>query len=296
MTLTRAARVSSILVLLGCHSSPSSELVWQIEDQRHYTIAWADITLTVDPAVGGRITSLRVRNREMITGPEQHPVYYGSTLWLSPQDRWWPEPPAVDTDPYLVRSVVNPLTMISRQDSRLGLQIKKSFLAVPEDSSLHITYTAVNRADTAQSLALWEVTRMKKECEIILALDSSRPQNRPFKEHVRWSMEDSLYRTYVATDDTIPQKSFNNATGWVIYARDSLFLLKRFPDLSVHQLPPGQGEVEIYIDDSAYVEVEEHSEYRSIASGDSLTWTVRWYPRYADITLWENVTGRQYAP
>lgn len=283
MKLTYLIGITSLLVLLGCRSSSETAvgLVWHQEGRGFYSVAWADIALTVDPTVGGRITSLRVRDQEMLTGPEQHPLYYGSTLWLSPQHRWWPEPPAIDTDPYLVQSADNPLTLISRVDTSLRLQMKKSFRAVAEDSSLSITYTVVNRADTAQSLALWEVTRMKKDCEIILALDTSRARNRSFPEHPRWSVEDSLYRTSVSRTDTVAQKSFYNATGWLIYSRDSSLLLKQFPNLSFDQLPPRQNEVELYIDDSAYVEVEEHSAYQSIAPGDSLHWTVRWYPRHA---------------
>ena len=281
----------SALKLLGCSSASDvvSEPLWQKEGRGLYSVSWADITLTVDPTVGGRVASLRVRDQEMLTGPEQHPVYYGSTLWLSPQHRWWPEPPAIDTDPYLVQSASNPLTLISRRDTTLNLQIKKSFRVVPRDSSLSITYTAINRADTAQSFALWEVTRMKKDCEIMLALDTSRTQNRPFKEHTNWSIDDSVYRTHIHRTDTITQKSFSNATGWLVYAHDSLLLLKRFADLSQAQLPPRQNEVEIYIDDSAYVEIEEHSPYQPVLPGDSLQWAVHWYPRHVehtDVVTW----------
>ena len=278
-------------LLLSCHSFAPPEPRW-VTRGRFYTTSWADITLTVDPIVGGRITSLRVHDQELITGPGRHAQYYGSTLWLSPQHRWWPEPAAVDTDPYWVQSAANPLTLVSRQDTSLGLQVKKSFRVVPDDSSLHLTYTLINRADTTRWLALWEVTRLAKDCDITMALDTSAT-HRPFPTHAG-SVQNGLYRTHVGTEDTIAQKAAYNARGWVAYQCGTRLLIKQFANLSDDQLPPRQNEVEIYVADSAYVEVEQHSAYRAVGPGDSLRWVVRWYPRHVGATAEEERARRPW--
>ena len=280
-----AAYLKVVLTATGCQpsTSPSAtvsadSLSWRT-DGTYYALDWANISVAVNPAVGGRIVSLRVDEQEMLTGPETHPVYYGSTLWLSPQHRWWPPPPPIDSAPYRVHSTANPLTLISPPDTALGLQVIKSFRAVAADSSLRLRYTVVNQTDTARSLALWEVTRLKKDSEVRFILDTAAERNRPFQHHTAGSIQDNQYRVRIAEYDTITDKAFYNSRGGLVYSRGDRHLLKQFPDLALAQLPPRQNEVEIYIDDSAYLEVEQHSPYQRVAPGDSLIWTVCWYPR-----------------
>ncbi|MGB3850544.1 MAG: DUF4380 domain-containing protein [Tunicatimonas sp.] len=279
--LGTALAAGSWWLLIACspaHEAESS-LTWQTQDQRQYSLRWANLSLAVDASGGGRITSLRVADQELLTDTTVHPLYYGSTLWLSPQHRWWPPPPTVDSAPYRVASVANPLTLVSRPDTALGFQVKKYFFAQPADSSLRVTYTLINQADTAQSVALWEVTRLPKDATVTFALDTATRLNKAFRKYPEGAAIGEHHRIRVALSDTAVDKAWYNARGWVRYARGERHLLKRFADLSVAQLPPQQNELEVYIDDSAYVEVEQHSAYRRLAPQDSLVWTVHWYPR-----------------
>jgi hypothetical protein len=273
--------IASWWLLTAC--SPAHEaapsLTWQTPDQRQYSLRWANLSLAVDASQGGRITSLRVADQELLTDTAVHPLYYGSTLWLSPQHRWWPPPPTVDSAPYRVTSVANPLTLVSQPDTALGFQVKKRFLAQPADSSLHVTYTLINQTDTARSVALWEVTRLPKDATVTFALDTATRLNKPFRKYPAGSTNNERYRIRVAKSDTAVDKAWYNARGWVRYTHGERHLRKRFADLSVAQLPPQQNELEVYIDDSAYIEVEQHSAYRRLAPQDSLVWTVHWYPR-----------------
>ena len=267
------------LLLTACQPVVSQSLTWQTQDNQHYSLSWNNLALTVDAHAGGRIISLRVQDEELLTDTAVHPIYYGSTLWLSPQHRWWPPPPAVDTAPYQVQSTANPLVLVSRSDPQLGLLIEKNFFADPTDSSLRITYSVVNQADTAQSVALWEVTRLRKDADVTFALDSATSRNQPFRKNGAWSVEAGRFHLRVAAEDTIVDKASYNARGWVQYTRGNRQLLKRFSNLGLVELPPRQNEVEVYIDDSAYVEVEQHSAYQRLAPRDTLRWTVYWYPR-----------------
>ena len=283
VVLTASSWLILAILTLSTACQPATEtspsLAWQTDDDQHYILHWANLSMTVDAHVGGRIVSLRVDGDELLTDTTVHPIYYGSTLWLSPQHHWWPPPPAVDTDPYRVQSSANPLTLLSRADEDLGLQVKKMFWAEPADSSLRVTYTVINRADTAQTVALWEVTRLPKDAEVTFALDSALARNQAFRKHASWSADDGTYRVRVAAGDTAVDKASYNARGRVQYTRGERQLRKHFADLSIAQLPPRQNEVEVYIDDSAYLEMEQHSAYQTLAPQDSLVWTVRWYPR-----------------
>ncbi len=280
-TLAKWLIVSGCALLIACQpaTQPPPSLTWHTQDEQHYTLHWANLSMTVDAQTGGRIVSLQVQSEELLTDTAVHPMYYGSTLWLSPQHRWWPPPPALETDPYHVQSTANPLTLVSRYDSLLGLQIEKRFFADPADSSLRITYSVINRADTAQSVALWEVTRLPKDAEVTFALDTAADRNQAFRRNTAWSVKNGQFHLRVATQDTVVDKASYNAQGWVRYTHGDRELLKRFPDLTLGELPPRQNEVEVYIDDSAYLEVEQHSASQLLAPRDSLRWVVRWYPR-----------------
>lgn len=62
---------------------------------------------------------------------------------------------------------------------------------------------------------------------------------------------------------TDAQKLFSTAKeGWIAHYRNGVLLVKCFPDISLSQLPPGHGEVEIYVaPNGKYVELENHGEY-----------------------------------
>ncbi len=70
-----------------------------------------------------------------------------------------------------------------------------------------------------------------------------------------------------------------NGKGWLIYQKNSLAIIKTFPDLSLDELPPNHNEIKIYKDNTKYLEVEQHSPYIQLDLGDTYQWQVHWYPR-----------------
>jgi hypothetical protein len=75
-----------------------------------------------------------------------------------------------------------------------------------------------------------------------------------------------------------PPKFFSDGRGWIAHAAGDLLLIKSFPDITAAQSPAGESEIEIYADPK-YVEVENQGAVQTLAPGDSLHWTVRWYAR-----------------
>ncbi|MEO0734909.1 MAG: hypothetical protein AAFZ52_18880 [Bacteroidota bacterium] len=61
-----------------------------------------DISLTVDPQLGGRITSLTYAGQEILqTTRDTLNLQWGSTAWTSPQSAWkWPPPTTFDSEPF----------------------------------------------------------------------------------------------------------------------------------------------------------------------------------------------------
>lgn len=289
-----------LLVLLTFCSSPEEEKStaseeppnWKEIEEGLYQWNLGDVSIGVDSQKGGRISTLTIHDFNLLTGPEVDSINYGSTLWLSPQSLWrWPPPATLDRKPYRLISARDSLLHLqSMIDERFGLSFKKMFFPSQQDTSLRITYTIHNHTDSVRQYAIWEVTRMHKDSEVLFNLEEENSL-RSIKEKF-WEINDKLVSVNVTEEDTLTNKMYANGQGWLIYRFDSLALIKTFTNLSQVQLPPTHNEIEVYIDDTAYLEVEQHSPYVKIAPGASYQWQVQWFPRImkraGDVQKWIN--------
>lgn len=289
-----------LLVLLSYCSSPDEgkaidyeeSSTWKEIEEGHYYWKIGDVSIGVDSQNGGRISTLAIHGFNLLTGPEVDSINYGSTLWLSPQNLWgWPPPATLDRQPYrLISAEDSILHLHSMIDERFGLSFGKRFLPSEQDTSLRITYTIHNHTDSVRQYAIWEVTRMHKDSEVLFTLEEENSL-RSVKEKF-WEINDSLVVVNITEEDTLTNKMYANGQGWLIYLFDSLALIKTFTNLSLDQLPPTHNEIEVYIDDTAYLEVEQHSPFVKIAPGASYQWQVLWFPRVMkradDVQKWIN--------
>jgi hypothetical protein len=53
-----------------------------------YSISNKSWEMMIDPALGGRVTELKFNGKNLLTTKEVHPIFWGSTLWPSPQKIW----------------------------------------------------------------------------------------------------------------------------------------------------------------------------------------------------------------
>src|SRR5262245_53569577 len=105
--------------------SNSAPVLPLLRDGR-YLLELADVGLEVDPAVGGRITALRLGGRNLLTGPDVDPGNYGSTFWTSPQSAWsWPPVAEIDSAPYAAAPDGPMLVMRGPASPLLGVAIEK---------------------------------------------------------------------------------------------------------------------------------------------------------------------------
>ena len=259
-------------------ASAGFDVSWEGNQAGHYSVELAYVKITVDLQAGGRITTLAIDDANLLTGPDIDSINYGSTLWLSPQNLWrWPPPSVLDRQPYQLIAKSDSLFIKSSVDNRFGVSFSKSFLPSLKDTSLQITYSIHNRTDSVVTYALWEVTRMQKDSEVMFTLEEQNSL-RSIKESF-WDQDSNRVKVSVSPTDILTNKMFANGKGWLIYQKDSLALIKTFPDLSLDQLPPNHNEIEIYKDDTAYLEVEQHSPYVQLDPKETYQWQVKWYPR-----------------
>jgi hypothetical protein len=54
--------------------------------------------------------------------------------------------------------------------------------------------------------------------------------------------------------------------------------IKKFEDIKAKDAAPAEAEIQIYANPGkTFVEIEEQGAYSTIAPGEELSWTVRWY-------------------
>ena len=75
------------------------------------------------------------------------------------------------------------------------------------------------------------------------------------------------------------QKLFSTAYGgWMAHYYRGLLFVKCFPDIRPDEVPPGQGEVEIFVAPKGrYLELENHGKYVELQPGESLMYRQKWF-------------------
>ncbi len=251
----------------------------------NYGFTFANIYFEVNPAYGGRVSSLIIDSTQLLyvatIGQPNGSDNAGSTFWPSPQSVWnWPPPTELSYNKYSVDSTNGELIVHSNKNAAINLSFRKVYTVNPSDTSITIQYYMKNWATTAKSWAPWEITRINANGLTFFAVGSGAPtgimaSNAKILGTNAWYCQDST---------TVPAGTakFNcDGKGWLAHKTDSRYLLiKTFPDIKASQSPSGEAEVECYTSpDHVYTELEDQGAYTSIAAGDSLKWQTKWYVR-----------------
>jgi hypothetical protein len=235
------------------------------------------VHLEVDPRVGGRVTSLRRGDFEVLSGPVVDPDNYGSTFWTSPQSDWgWPPPAEIDRGPYAVdEASAGAIRLTSAPDRALGVRVTKRFSVDPARRSFAIEYAIHNVSGTSKAYAPWEVTRVRSGG---LTLFPAR-----FPPSGALPLDEAAGATWYAHhSEALPASGLKafaaSRKGWLAHASGGLLYVKRFDEIPQEMQAPGEAEIEIYAN-TRYVELEVQGRYAPIAPGECVSWTVSWYVR-----------------
>lgn len=256
-----------------------------------YSYKTANIYFEVDKKVGGRITSLKLDNKEiMYVSTASNNNNYGSTLWPSPQSVWnWPPPATLDGNAYAANLNAGSLTLQSVIDSKLNFSFAKNFSVNSVDTSISIVYTIKNNGSTSKNVALWEITRVPSGGysffpQGTVAMTGALNTLMSTVNNVVWFDYDS---TKIPTGT--PKLFSDGSEGWIAHLNNKRQLLvKVFEDIPNSKKAPGEAEIELYANsDKTYVEVEQQGAYGSLAAGSTSNWKVKWLVRNlpADIPL-----------
>ena len=281
--MKKLSMLAAMCIIIGC----SIQKVLPQKENNIYSIKINNTVLEIDPAAGGRITSLKLNGKNFLTGREVNANYWGSTLWPSPQKEWGgTPPPELDNQPYSVRIDKKVIKMVSRKDSKFGFIFSKEIYGDRKNNAFIIKYTIANQSDQVRNVAPWEVTRVHTKGLAFYPKGTGE----------RWGnmanmAEDKDGITWFAyKEDKIPvrhNKFFGDGSeGWISQVNDDVIFIKKFSDISAKKAAPSESEIEIYADPGkSYVEIEQQGAYEQLQPGESLTWEVIWFLRKIPATI-----------
>ncbi|HEY5372239.1 MAG TPA: hypothetical protein VIK01_01070, partial [Polyangiaceae bacterium] len=253
-----------------------------------YVLTLGNTYLEIDPMNGARMTALRVGGSTggnlladaAVTGQADN---WGSTFWPSPQT--WPWPPtdagsinAINTLPYTVNSDATSLTLTSSVNASVPmLQVIKKFTADVAKEAIVIDYTVTNGGTDPVTTAPWEVTRVAPG-GITFYPAAAPPYTQATPLLKTTDAAGATWYQHDPTDMTEYKLFGDGKDGWLAHAAGDLLLIKTFPDIPASAAAESEAEIEIYAAPQ-YVEMENQGAVQTLAAGESLHWTVRWYAR-----------------
>lgn len=275
--MPRGSVILVTLLVLLCRYAPTQKekKIDRVNDE--YVLSLGDISLRVSAEKGGRILSLKRKNKELLTSDSINAVYYGATCWISPQADYWPQYPNVDQLPYQAEIEGDVLRLTSTTIPASSICITKEFSISEKDTAILINYHIRNISDKPQNMAPWDVARVQGGITFF-PVGEADVMNRSNVENA--NEEEGIMKFQITGNrNKKGQKLFSTGrAGWLAHYDNGLLFVKCFPDIRPEEVPPGQGEVEIYVaPEGSYLELENHGKYAELQPGQSITYRQKWF-------------------
>lgn len=275
----RTYKFLTVLMTVVISGAASAQTVQGSADEG-FIIKAGNVTMTISAKEGGKIMSYKYDDKEMLSQLRMA-NQYGSTFWTSPQKEWnWPPVTEFDrgayTDETDAAKSSKSLMLTSQVARKLPFQIQKQYTPDPKGKFIRVSYTIINKGDAERQVAPWEISRVVADESGLIFFDAPvegiTPAGLiPFKGEAGASW-------YSFEQASQNRKINSDGKGWLAYAADGLLMIKKFDDLTPSQPAPDEAEIQVYVNQGkTYIELESQGEYRMLAPGESLTWTVDWY-------------------
>ncbi|MDZ7608473.1 MAG: DUF4380 domain-containing protein [Cyclobacteriaceae bacterium] len=245
-----------------------------------FSISHENVSFLINPAIGARVISAKVGQKELLLQERNELLNWGATFWPAPQRDWnWPPPQAFQYGEYVPEIKGNRLILTGATDPKLGLRVVKTFSFDEVKNCLEIEYQIINESDSVANVGPWEIVCVPAAGSKVFLSLGAEPENvnssLAFENHagIGWFDHDSA--------DLLPnQKLFNNTPeGWLAHInRDGILFIKTFEVIPAGELAPGQGNAEVYVSKKfEYIELENHGKFAHLKPQESLHYKVRWF-------------------
>jgi len=228
---------------------------------------------------------------------ENYP-YLGHIVWIGPQADWWrqqnlnverreagaqwPPDPWTALVPNELVSLGSDSAVLAAPPSPVtGLRLEKRFHLA--GTALELEVEALNTRAEPVSWDIWFNTRVGPDAQVLVPVQG--PETNVRMETFEGTVSadphglESGYFSFAAGDDVKAKAFIQPSAGWLAaFSAGQLFVIEfdLQPRDAIH---PDQGQVELYLDsnpDSGLLELEVHSPYRTLASGDRMQARERW--------------------
>jgi hypothetical protein len=241
-----------------------------------YQFNFGDVVFEVDQSFGARVDTLSLGGTNIVEPPVTDPTQWGSVFWTSPRSEWkpmtWPPPASIDQDPYDGGPMGSHLVVSSSVDPTMGISVDKDYSVDGASGWIHIAYTI--HVTSAFKCAPWEDTRVPRGGIAFFPagtiLDAG-PTMLTTTGGAVWFDDTSM----TATSPDGSKAIADAMGGWSAYAVKGVLFLKKFTDVPISGLAPGEGDVDIY-PGPGFLEIEAQGTYTSIPANGSLAWSTQW--------------------
>lgn len=235
------------------------------------------LSMTIDPALAGRVTCLCYGEENLLTTPAENPRNWGATYWTSPQADWgWPPVPEVDHLPFSLHREGDAVVVVGPK-ARIGEReffIEKRFCPA-ETGVIDTLYTIVNAGSCSFKMANWEISRVHRGG--LTFFPTGEQESTPIFPHAALEVKKEFGTTFYDHTTFSGARSLklhaDGRGGYLAHLSGRLLLLKLFNDSTPSDQAPGEGECEIFAnEDGKYVEIEVQGRYQQIPpEGRSVT-------------------------
>jgi hypothetical protein len=135
-------------------------------------------------------------------------------------------------------------------------------------------------------LAPWTITQLQLGGVAILPQSGAAAGSAPTRNFALWpyatiadqrlELHDDLILVHGATDQKVFKVGSYNPSGWAAYLLDRALFIKRFPVGEFRALPDMGSNVEVFVWNSAYLELETLGTLISLNPGESVTFEETW--------------------
>jgi hypothetical protein len=242
-----------------------------------WTLAFGNTLFVVNATQGAAVTTYSLQGHNVLAD--------GSHFRPSPQKAWnWPPPPEIAQLAYTPSLSEKVIVMDSQTNAQWGVKAKKRFWANSASQVVTIEYTLTNTSSAQASWAPWEVSRVNAtgltffaQGSAIPAKPSSYGNALPLQSAGGISWLDYQAAIYTAGNYIV---AGDGLEGWSAHAEAGIVFIKSYPDVATAQIPPEEGEIQLWTDATHTVlEMENEGAYVPIGAGQSIVWTMRWYLR-----------------
>src|SRR5262245_4012428 len=260
---------------------PESPVMPAVAGSLH-VLAWDDVRVEIDAAIGARVIALRLGGRNLLSERTADAGNFGSTFWPSPQSAWgWPPLAEIDHAPYQVEVEPAAIAMRSAISPVLGIAVEKRIAADAGRGAVVFDFAIRNRSDASVQLAPWQITRVPPGgLSLFPTGDGASPACPPSSLAVRQALGVTWYAFDAAAVPDHQKLFADGREGWLAHVDGDALLVKTFAVVPRAAQAPGEAQIEIYATPAhTYVEVEAQGPYETIAPGAALLWRVVWLVR-----------------